>query len=159
MHGPQNVEFAAYIPFYAPCETRFIDDEKLSKRPVRIFHGAADDWVKVEPCQRFVERLRRAANDVQLIVYPGARHVFDNPLFQSERNFPDTEVLTRCNREERAGGEIFNVDTGKPFSLQDACVTRGATVGFDANAYGETLKAVESFVTETLKPIQSSHSH
>jgi hypothetical protein len=89
---------------------------------------------------------------VQLIVYPGARHVFDNPLFQPERRFPDAEVSTRCHREERAGGKIFNLETGKLFTLQDACVTRGATVGFDPNAYGETLKAVKSFVTETLKP-------
>jgi len=152
MHGPQNIEFAAYIPFYPPCETRFIDDEKLSKRPVRIFHGAADDWVQVEPCQRYVKRLRRAGNDVQLFIYPGARHVFDNPLFQPERRFPDAEVLTGCRREERAGGKLFNLDTQKPFTSQDACVTRGATVAFDLNAYSETLKAVKSFVTETLKP-------
>ena len=152
MHGPKNVEFAAYIPFYGRCETRFIDDEKLSSRPVRMFHGAADDWVPVEPCQHYAERLRRAGNDVQLTVYPAARHAFDNPLFQPERRFPDAEVSTRCHREERLGGEIFNLDTGKPFTPQDVCVTRGATVEFDPTAYTETLKAVKSFVTETLKP-------
>jgi dienelactone hydrolase len=104
MDGPQNVEFAAYIPFYARCETRFIDDEKLSNRPVRMFHGAADDWVPVEPCEHYAERLRRAGNDVQLTVYAAARHAFDNPLFQPERRFPDAEVSTRCHREERPGG-------------------------------------------------------
>ena len=159
MHGTQNVEFAAYIPFYARCETPFIDDEKLSNRPVRMFHGAADDWVPVEPCQRYVERLRRAGKDVQLTVYPGARHAFDNPLFQPERRLPDAEVSTRCHREERAGGEIFNLDTGKPFTRQDACVTRGATVGFDPTAYGEAVKAVMSFLTETFRLSPAALSH
>ena len=156
MHGRKNLEFAAYIPFYGRCETRFIDDEKLSNRPVRMFHGGADDWVPVEPCQQYAERLRRAGNDVQLTVYPAARHAFDNPLFQPEHRFPDAEVSTRCHREERLRGEIFNLETEKPFTPQDACVTRGATVEFDSNAYGETLKAVKSFVTETLKPSRAT---
>jgi dienelactone hydrolase len=151
LYGPANVEFAAYLPFYGPCGTRFIDDEQLSDRPIRIFHGAADDFVPVEPCQRYVERLRRAGKDVQLTVYPGARHAFDNPLFQPVRSLPDAEVSTRCRREERAGGEIINLDTGQPFSRSDACVTRGATVGYDPHGHAESVKAVKEFLKSTWK--------
>jgi len=151
MHGSASAEFATYIPFYARCETTFIDDEKLSDRPVRIFHGTADDWVPIEPCRQYVQRLRRAGKDVQLSEYAGARHAFDNPLYQPVRTLSDAEVSTRCQREERPGGEIFNLETGKPFSRSDTCVTRGATVGYDPRAHAEAVKAVKEFLRSTFK--------
>jgi dienelactone hydrolase len=151
MYAPANVEFAAYMPFYARCGTRFIDDEKLSDQPIRMFHGAADDWSPVQPCRDYVERLRRAARDVQLAVYPGAHHAFDNPLYQPVRHMPDAEVSTRCRLEERADGEIINLDTGQPFSRTDACVTRGATVGYDPNAHAEAVKAIREFLQSAWK--------
>jgi hypothetical protein len=43
------------------------------------------------------------------------------------------------------------VDTGKPFTLQDACVTRGASIGFDPNANREAQKAVKAFLIDTFK--------
>ena len=43
MYAPKGVEFAAYIPFYAPCYMTFIGDEDVSDKPIRLFHGAADD--------------------------------------------------------------------------------------------------------------------
>lgn len=150
-YGPANVEFAAYLPFYARCETRFTEDEQVSDRPIRIFHGAADDYVPVEPCRAYVARLQRAGKDVQLTVYPGARHAFDNSVYPAIRSLPDAEVSTRCRREERSGGELTNLDTGKPFSPKDACVTHGATVGYDPGAHVEATKAVKAFLTNAFK--------
>src|SRR6185503_3704800 len=44
MHGAAGGrDFAAYIPFYASCGTKFIADEEVSPRPIRLFHGAADN--------------------------------------------------------------------------------------------------------------------
>ncbi len=159
MYGPANIEFAAYLPFYGPCERPFLEDEQVSNRPIRMFHGEKDDYAPVEPCQRYVERLRRAGKDVQITIYPGARHAFDNALLPAILSLPDAQVSTRCHCEERAGGEIFNLDTGKPFTRQDACVTRGATVGFDPNAYGEAVKAVKSFLIDTFKLSPATPSH
>ena len=82
MHGPEGLEFAAYLPFYPPCFATFIDDENVSDKPIRIHHGAADDYVPVAPCRAYVERLRKAGKDVTLIEYPDAHHAFDNPLRQ-----------------------------------------------------------------------------
>src|SRR5713101_4295808 len=97
MHGPASVEFAAYVPVYAPCNTRYIDDEQVSDRPIRLLHGTADDWVPVAPCRQYVERLRRAGKDVKLFEYPDASHAFDVHLdpFDSSMVPPTTGSLSR----------------------------------------------------------------
>jgi dienelactone hydrolase len=151
MHGPVGVEFAAYIPFYPSCYTTYIDDEQVSDRPIRLFHGTADDYVYIEPCRNYVERLRRAGKNVQLTGYAGARHAFDNPLYSPALWLPDAVTTNQCPRKEAPGGEIVNLETGQPFSWSDACVTRGATVGYDPVATTEATKAVKTFLVSTFK--------
>jgi dienelactone hydrolase len=151
MHGPSDVEFAGYIPFYPPCSTTYIDDEQVRDRPIRVFHGTADDYVSIEPCRKYVERLRLKGKDVQLTEYVGARHVFDNPLYSPVISLPDALTSSLCRREERAGGEIVNLQTGQPWKWSDACVGHGATVGYDSVATAEATKAVKTFLTSTFK--------
>ena len=148
LYGPPNTEFAAYIPFYARCDTPYIDDENVSDKPIRLFHGVNDDYVPIDGCRRYVQRLRRARKDVVLTEYPGARHAFDNPLYQSVQFMPDAILPNRCRREERPGGVIVNLDTGQPFSSTDACVTHGATLGYDPYSHAESVKAVTGFLKE-----------
>jgi hypothetical protein len=38
-----------------------------------------------------------------------------------------------------------NLDTRKPFSWNDSCVTRGATVGYNNQAREEAIKSVQQF--------------
>ncbi len=146
MWAPPGMEFSAYIPFYTRCDTPYIDDENISDHPIRFFHGAADDYVPVEPTKRYVERLKRAGKDVQLTVYEGARHSFDNPLNPAVLPFPEAILSSNCRRAEKEPGNIINLDTGKPFTWNDACVTRGATVGYDRQAREEAIQAVKSFL-------------
>ncbi|HEY6389262.1 MAG TPA: dienelactone hydrolase family protein [Candidatus Acidoferrum sp.] len=149
MHGPDGAEFAAHIPFYAQCNTAYIGDEEVSDRPIRLFHGAADDYVSIEPCRKYVERLRRAGKDVQLTEYAGAHHAFDNPLYSPARSLPHAVTTSLCPREERTEGEIVNIETGRAFSWSDTCVRRGATVGYDHGATTEAVKAVKAFLIAT----------
>jgi len=151
MHGSSAVEFAGYIPFYPSCSTTYIDDERVSDRPIRVFHGTADDYVSIEPCRRYVDRLRRKGKDVQLTEYIGARHAFDNPLYSPVVSLPDAVTTSQCRREERPGGEIVNLETDQPCTWSDACVKRGATVGYDSVAAAEASKAVKAFLTSTFK--------
>jgi dienelactone hydrolase len=151
-YGPAGAEFAAYIPFYARCDTLYIDDEQVSDKPIRLFHGVNDDYVPIDGCRRYVERLRRAGKDVVLTEYAGARHAFDNPLYHPVRFMPDAELPNRCRREERPGGVIVNLDTGQPFSSKDACITHGATLGYDPDSHAESVRAVIGFLQATLMP-------
>ena len=152
IYGPANTEFAAYIPFHARCDTPYIDDEDVSDKPIRLFHGVNDDYVPIDGCRRYVQRLLRAGKDVVLTEYPGARHAFDNPLYQSIRLMPDAELPNRCRREERPRGVIINLDTGQPFCSTDACVTHGATLGYDPHSHAESVKAVTGFLKAALMP-------
>jgi dienelactone hydrolase len=149
-YAPRGAEFAAYIPFYARCDITFSQDEKVADRPIRMFHGEADDWVPVEPAKRYVTRLKAARKDVHLTTYPGARHAFDSPTYPPIFTFGDAEISSHCRLAEK-DGEIINLDTGKPFTHKDSCITRGATVGSNPEAYAQALAEVKDFLRKLFR--------
>src|SRR6202022_4793685 len=57
MYGAQNVEFAAHIGLYTPCNVTYRDDGKVTGKPIRLFHGIADDYVSIGRCAEYVQRL------------------------------------------------------------------------------------------------------
>src|SRR6516225_1436396 len=148
--GRLNMMFAAYLPFYPPCFTTYIGDEDVSDKPIRIFHGAADDYVPVAPCRSYVERLRKAGKDVTLTEYPDANHAFDNPLTKVTLA-PRSQTTRRCTIKEEPAGVIINAVTKQPFTMQDPCVERGPHVGYNAAATTAATHAVKEFLQATLK--------
>ncbi len=150
MHGPEGASFAAYIPFYPVCSTTYIDDSNTADKPIRIFHGSADDYVPVEPCRTYAERLRKAGKDVRLTEYPEAQHVFDWAALKSPMALPQAQTLRHCRLEEHAGGQIFSSDTQQKFTWASPCVERGVTIGYNAHAAAEAQNAVREIVTAVL---------
>ena len=151
MHGPASKqEFAAYVPFYAWCGTRFIEDEDLSRNPIRMFHGTADNYVPVAPCRDYVQRLKASGVDVALTEYPGAHHVFDGRLFKAPTVAAKSQSTRNCQLAERQNGVVVNVKSGQPFNYTDPCVELGPTIAYDQNAHAASLKAVKEFFAATL---------
>ncbi len=151
MHGPADASFAAYIPFYANCGTTYVDDENLADKPIRIFHGSADDYVPVAPCRSYVERLRKAGKDVVLTEYPDAHHVFDGANFQPPFRSAQAQTTRRCRVEEIAEGELVNGETRQRFTMEDACVERGPTIAYHPEAHKASVQAVKEFLRTALK--------
>src|SRR5258706_1237406 len=121
MHGPASVrDFAAYLPFYASCGTIFMADDEVTKSPIRMHHGAADNYVPVAPCRGYVARLKAKGANVTLTEYPGAHHAFDarRPVAVAEKS----QSTRSCELAERANGVVVNVKTGQPFTYADQCV-------------------------------------
>ncbi len=152
LHGPAGVRFAHHIAYYPGCYFKYVDDEAVTDRPIRIFHGTADDYTPIEPCRAYVERLRRAGKDAQVIEYAGAHHGFDRPSAAPPFRMTGAQTARHCFWEERPEGHLVNRESGLPFSVSDPCVVRGATVGSDPAAYRQALQAVKALVGTEARP-------
>ena len=151
MHGPLDVQFAAHIGLYAPCYVTYRDDDKTTGKPIRLFHGVADDWVPIEPCRSYVERLKKSGADVALAEYAGAYHAYDSFSIKELLKLPQAQTARNCRLMEDDAGQILNSKTGKPFDLNDPCMERGTTVAYNEAAAMATAKAVKEFLIEAFQ--------
>ncbi len=150
MHAQEGPSFAAYLAFYTPCNTRYLEDEAVSNKPIRLFHGTADDYVPVAPCRTYVERLHKAGKDVQLTEYAEAQHVFDNPLLkEGPLAFPTWQTTRRCRLLEESPGRIINAETKQPFTYADPCVEYGPHIAYNSAALNAATQAVKDFLRAT----------
>lgn len=153
MHRPAaGPEFAAYIVFYPDCRTTYLSDQDVAAKPIRIFHGTADDYNPVDSCRMYVERLQRAGKDVQLTEYADAHHVFDARALKTPLKPPQAQTTRRCRLEEAADGLIINSQTKQPFTYADPCVELGPTIAYNAKAHSEVQRAIQDLVAGVLKP-------
>lgn len=143
-------EFAGYLALYADCGTNYRGVDDVADKPIRLFHGTADDYVPVAPCRPFVERLRAKGKDISLTEYANAGHVFDGPAFAKPVRLATAQNWSRCKREETADGKVVNAETGQPFTFKDSCVVQGATIAYDPDAHKAVQRAVQDFVVGTL---------
>ena len=152
LYGPVGQQFAAYIAFYPTCNTTYHEDEDVVDKPIRIFHGSANDYAPVGPCRAYVERLKAKGKNVQLTEYAGAAHNFDNRAVKTPLKLEKAQTARRCELAEAENGVIVTVKTKQPFTYADPCVEYGPTLAYDEKAFTEARKAVKDFVTITLKP-------
>jgi len=153
MHGPADGRtFAAHIVFYPGCIQNYLEGEDIFDKPIRIFHGTADDQLPIEPCREYVARLRKAGKDVQLTEYAGAYHAFDVRALKEPLTQPQAITVVRCRLEEGPGGQMLNSGTRQPFTFSDPCIGRGRTLAHHPQAHSDALKAVSEFVATTLRP-------
>jgi len=147
-----RVTFAAHIPLYASCNPTLIGDTEVSAVPIRLFHGAADDYVPVAPCRAYAERLRAAGRDVQLTEFAGAHHSYDNPLGAKTPTVgKGSQSVRACKLKEEPRGVIINAETGAPFSYKDPCVETDPHLGYNEPAAQATRVAVKQLLRTVFK--------
>jgi dienelactone hydrolase len=148
MWNKSGVEFAAYVPFYPDCMTTFVDDTDVADRPIRIFHGTADDYNPIAPCRAFVARLRAAGHDVELTEYPEVWHAFDNPLGgPSPVIAKNSQTVRHCTIREEPEGVLIDAVSKEPFTYNDPCVEFGPHLGSNAEATQAAKQSVKDFLT------------
>ena len=152
MYGPSNLEFAAYIAFFPDCTTTYHSDTEVSNRPIRIFHGTADDYTPVAASRAYVERLKAKGKDVQLTEYEGAAHHFAAQAFKKPVKLEKASTTRKCQLAEAENGVIINVKTKEAFTYADPCVLYGPTLAYDEKAATEARKAIKEVLTTVLKP-------
>ncbi len=151
LHGPTKARIAAHLSFYPACNIHFVDELDIADAPVREFHGAADDTTLAATCLDYITRLNAAGKDAVMTEYPGAHHGFDNPDARSISVIQSAQSSRNCQRREE-DGKILNVETGKPFTFNDACVELGSTVGYDKAATEAAQATVKQFLTGVFRP-------
>lgn len=108
-------QFAVAIAVYPSCRFRPQD----YGIPTRILIGALDDWTPAKLCTDLLPRIRETSELVDLKVYPGAHHGFDN--------MSPVTFLPNVMNENRSG-------------------RRGATVGGHTNALASAKKDTLEFL-------------
>ena len=148
-----GVQFAAYIPFYPDCSTRYVGDTEVAARPIRIFHGTPDDYNPVASCKAFVTRLQEAKRDVVLTEYPDSAHSFDSGLLgvSAVTVSANAQTARNCHIREGEGGVLMNADTQAPFSYKDACIELNPHVGGNPATAQAARKAVTDFLQVLFK--------
>lgn len=149
-YGSKKARFATYMAFYPPCY-KYRDDEKVDAKPIRIFHGEADDYVPVAPCRDYTARLKARGADVGLIGYADSYHGFDAQSLPEKFFLAHAQHAVQCKLEEGADGGIVNLATGKPYDRSDACTGKGATVGYNKTAHMNAIEDVKREVKSAFK--------
>jgi dienelactone hydrolase len=80
MRGP-TTGFRAALAFYPACGLKgmFEDGGYKPYAPVRVLQGDADEEVSPKRCATLVEKSRASGGDIEIKLYPGATHDFDDP--------------------------------------------------------------------------------
>lgn len=148
LYGPANLEFAAHIGLYTPCYVTYSDDPRVTGKPIRLFHGVADDFLSIVPCRAYVERLKRVGANVSLTEYAGAHHLYDDARFVSPLRLPFAPTPRNCLVHEGDNGQLLNSKTGQPFDpAGDPCIERGATLAYNGTAHEASMTSVKEFLT------------
>ena len=149
--NPGGIEPAAYIALYPPCITNYIADTDVSDHPIRMFHGISDDYVEIGPCRDYLARLKNSAKDIEMVEFADTWHGYDGAQLPAVPIVAANAQVTHCVLKEGPVGVIINVETQKPFSYADACVGRGAHVGYSATSTRATEGAVKALLTKTFR--------
>lgn len=141
-----SARFASHIGLYTPCNTRFMGDTVVTGAPMRFFHGTSDDYVNVAPCRSLVAELKAKGVDATLTEFAHTQHGYDSPLAPEKLLVPAAQSTRNCQFVEKSKGEIFNAQSGAPFSYSDACVAMGAHIGHNPDSTAQTVKSVVTFL-------------
>jgi dienelactone hydrolase len=142
---------AAYIPLYPFCNTELVGDTDVAGGPIRIFHGSADDYVSIKPCQAYVQRLKNAGKDAQITALANAYHAFDLPSLPASPFMLPGAQKTDCIIVEDRAGTLINKATGNPYSSADSCNGLGAHIAYSADATRATNQAVLDLLNSVFK--------
>jgi carboxymethylenebutenolidase len=76
-----NAGFRAAVAFYPACglKDKFKDKAYRPYAPLRVFHGQADEETSASRCAGLVEQSKAEGGDIEIALYPGATHDFDDP--------------------------------------------------------------------------------
>jgi len=152
--GKDGPRFSAYAMFYGGCAVEF-DDFRVEGSPVLIMMGELDESMSIPACENFQARLQALGVDVELIVYEGAGHGWDNPFPQK---FIEGAVVMRdCQMRWTSDGETIEMTTGHSMdnavgamlAMSSCGHSDGYTMGHNPNADKQSRSDLLEFLRKT----------
>lgn len=112
-----GLRFAVHVPFYPACNNHYLKPRSTGA-PVYMLLGADDTYAGVEPCTQYADIMRKAGWNVDVKIYPGARHGWDTPTaynVASGENWSGCVFLEQPDRswQERSTGTVVFDASGK----------------------------------------------
>jgi carboxymethylenebutenolidase len=71
--------FAAAVAEYPGCGMDAVKGEYRAYAPIQMLLASDDEEVNPKKCEAFAVRAKAAGSDLQVHVYPGAQHNYDDP--------------------------------------------------------------------------------
>jgi dienelactone hydrolase len=133
--------FRAFFPFYPNCNAEFPERERVSA-PLRIHAGELDNWTPAAPCAALAKALKASGQDVEISVYPGAHHAFDQAASYA--------YLPNVNNGSACFARMASI-LGPVLSGTSRCVTRGATVAPNPDALAAARQNLHAQLDKLMK--------
>lgn len=95
--------FRAAIAEYPGCGMAAIKGDYRAYAPILMMLAGADDEVSPKRCEEFAKRARADGNDLEVILYPGASHDFDDPSKTKQSNPANRQATEDAHRR----AEVF----------------------------------------------------
>ncbi|MCP5056702.1 MAG: alpha/beta hydrolase fold domain-containing protein [bacterium] len=102
--GVDGPRFAAHLPLYPAAHVR-PEEKRWSPSPIRVLHGAADDYTPVRFVEELAEDVRSGGGHIDIRSYAEAHHSFDSvePLTW----LPDAVRLGRKSLTLAEDGDMY----------------------------------------------------
>lgn len=159
--GDSAVQFAAHVPFYAPCGTVFSNDggRMTTGAPMLKLYGGRDETTPREKCDRIDTLVRGAEPGLnwQVHWYADAYHAWENPALKqgfhpnhvNARKCPVMDFGTRLRFIDPDGAE-------RPLSGTEiqTCIreSSGYSMGYSPEAAQDAPGRMLAFFAQHLKP-------
>ena len=94
--------FRAALAKYPSCRSQTRQPDYKPYAPVLILAASDDDEVSPEVCRRFSEEMRARGAGVELVIYEGAHHSYDDPGKRKQSHEPNRAALEDSLRRAEA---------------------------------------------------------
>ena len=155
--APGGERFAAHLPLYPAAHLR-PEEKRWTGAPIRVLHGADDDYTPVGFVTDLADELRPHGVDIDVRAYPGGHHSFDS--VEPMTWLPQAIRLGRRTTTIDSHGDMWvELEGGERKSLNEpgerlagfkAAGNVGAHIGGHWAARRQGLADSEAFFRETL---------
>ncbi|MCY0853606.1 dienelactone hydrolase family protein [Cupriavidus sp. D39] len=155
-----DTRFVALIGFYPGCTQLWweVPPPPLTGAPLMLAVGEKDDYTPAQPCLNVADTMKRDGQSVEVHMYPGAYHDFDNTHVYF-KYFPGATTLRDCPQAilDVRHDAYYRLLTGEKyasFQAMDAeyrrCIARGVSAGSSLDQGRKSEADVKAFLTRAM---------